>query len=386
MKFPEDIRKQLIQYFQNRHREWLSSYGEGSKWPLEIALGIPSEQLALRQLESVRAWVVAWQTWTGNGVISWCERHWKSLGVQRLPAKLILQRPEDVAMWIGENTRWQQAAIRYQTLAARWPALVSNLSRHFDVLADYSVSDFQRLFELLEWITTNPDSNLYTRQVPVAGIDSKWIEKRKGLLAELVAAIQGNFSSGLNFYKLCGLKPLPILIRLRLLDKTFRDHFGGISDVTAPVEELAKSNLPASHVFIIENLQTGLALPDMPRTVAVMGLGYNVDVLAYLPWVKQAMCIYWGDLDTHGFSILHRARSYLPNIQSVLMDEDTLLCHRALWVQEKEQNAAAELICLTKPEQDVYLSLKQQRWGHNIRLEQERIAWDYALKALHHLR
>jgi hypothetical protein len=94
------------------------------------------------------------------------------------------------------------------------------------------------------------------------------------------------------------------------------------------------------------------------------------------------MCIYWGDLDTHGFAILHRARSYLPNLQSILMDEDTLLRHRSLWVEEKEQHPNAELTLLTKAEQAVYLGLKQQRWGQNVRLEQERIAWDYAWKAL----
>ncbi|WP_258005621.1 DUF2220 domain-containing protein [Castellaniella caeni] len=28
-------------------------------------------------------------------------------------------------------------------------------------------------------------------------------------------------------------------------------------------------------------------------------------------------------MDTHGFAILHRARSYIPGLQSVLMDEGT---------------------------------------------------------------
>lgn len=76
------------------------------------------------------------------------------------------------------------------------------------------------------------------------------------------------------------------------------------------------------------------------------------------------------------------AHSYLPNLQSVLMDEDTLLRHKALWVDEKEQHPAAELTLLTEAEQALYQGLKQQLWGQNVRLEQERIRWDAAWRTL----
>lgn len=89
-----------------------------------------------------------------------------------------------------------------------------------------------------------------------------------------------------------------------------------------------------------------------------------------------------GEIATHGLAILHRARSYLPNLQSVLMDEDTLLRHKALWVDEKEQHPAAELTLLTEAEQALYQGLKQQLWGQNVRLEQERIRWDAAWRTL----
>jgi len=148
------------------------------------------------------------------------------------------------------------------------------------------------------------------------------------------------------------------------------------------VNDLADINLPVSYVFIVENLQTGLAMPDIPGTVVLMRLGYNVDTLGKLPWLVRAKCIYWGDLDTHGFAILHRARSYVPSLESVLMDEDTLLRYKALWVKEKEQHPAAELTLLTEGEQRLYRDLKRQRWGQNVRLEQERIDWSAAWSTL----
>jgi len=105
-------------------------------------------------------------------------------------------------------------------------------------------------------------------------------------------------------------------------------------------------------------------------------------MLATLPWVMRAQCTYWGDVDTHGLAILSRARSKMPHLESALMDEHTLLSHRDLWVSEDQQYAAPELPLLTPAEQSLYSGLKQQRWGVNVRLEQERIAWSYAWDVL----
>lgn len=385
MKLPEDVRQALVRRFQSKHREWLIGDAGESLWPLEVALGAPTEQAALRQVDGVRAWVSAWQGWQGVGTLSWCERRWKALGVQRLPEKLALRGPEDVAMWIGESARWERAQSRYRALIARWPALAQQLPRYFDVLADYSDADYQRLTEMLDWIASHPNSNLYPRQLPVSGLDSKWLDGRKGLLTDLVAAIQEDSSSDLDFYQRCGLKAPPLLVRMRVLDQSLRAHVGGVGDITAPVDDLAGISWPVSHVFIVENLQTGLAMSDMPGAVVFMRLGYSVDVLDRLPWLARARCIYWGDLDTHGFAILHRARSYIPELQSVLMDEETLLRHKAVWVDEAAQHSAAELTLLTKDEQQLYRDLKQQRWGQNVRLEQERIDWTTAWNVLQRL-
>jgi len=382
LKLPEDVRQALVRRFQSKHREWLIGDAGESLWPLEVALGAPTEQAALRQVDGVRAWVSAWQGWQGVGTLSWCDRRWKALGVQRLPEKLALRGPEDVAMWIGESARWERAQSRYRALIARWPVLAQQLPRYFDVLADYSDADYQRLTEMLDWIASHPNSNLYPRQLPVSGLDSKWLDGRKGLLTDLVAAIQEDSSSDLDFYQRCGLKAPPLLVRMRVLDQSLRAHVGGVGDITTPVDDLAGISWPVSHVFIVENLQTGLAMSDMPGAVVFMRLGYNVDVLARLPWLARARCIYWGDLDTHGFAILHRARSYIPELQSVLMDEETLLRHKALWVDEGAQHSAAELTLLTKDEQQLYRDLKQQRWGQNVRLEQERIDWTTAWNVL----
>ena len=389
MKFPDDIQKELKRRFKKRHREWLeanatSDQQKETSWPLEVTLGIPTENQALKQFENVRAWVTAWQSWRGVRSLSWGNRRWRKLGTQHVPEKLALSGPADVAQWIGEAERWDRAQQRFKELIGRWPQLASKLPRYFDLLADYSEVDYRRLVDMVAWIEKNPASNLYSRQLPVSGLDSKWLEKRKGLLADLVDAVRGESSGEGDFFIRCGLKVPPQLIRLRILDDGLRQLVGGLSDISAPWEQLAELELPISNVFIVENLQTGLAFDDLPGSVVIMQLGYGVDVLGRLPWVAKAHCVYWGDLDTHGFAILNRARNYLPELKSALMDEETLRSHHDLWVEEKDQHSAETLPLLTDFEQAVYQVIKRNAWGQNVRLEQERIAWDVAWKALQH--
>ena len=387
MKFPDDIQKELKRRFKNKHRQWLDESGnpeqpEESAWPLEVTLGIPTENQALKQVEDVRVWVAAWQSWHGVGFISWNDRRWRKLGVQRLPERLVLGGPEEVAQWIGEADRWDRAQQRYRDLIGLWPQLANKLPRYFAILADYSEVDYRRLVDMVAWIEKNPASNLYPRQLPVSGLDGKWLEKRKGLLADLVDAVRGGSSTESDFFQRCGLKAPPQLIRMRILDNGLRQRVGGLGDISAPWEQLIYLDLPVSNVFIVENLQTGLAFDDLPGSIVIMQLGYGVDVLGRLPWAAKAQCVYWGDVVTHGFAILNRARSYLPELKSVLMDEETLRSHQDLWVEERDQHGAEALPLLTEVEQAVYQSIKRHAWGQNVRLEQERIAWDVAWKAL----
>lgn len=383
MKFHEDVQKLLLRRYKAKHREWLEVSSNKKKsaennWPLEIKLGTPTESQAKKQLEDVRTWVESWQSWNGVGVLSWSERRWRTLGTQRIPEKLVLSTPLEVAQWVGEAERWVLAEQRYEDLLSRWPMLTTKLSRYFDLLADYSKADYQRLIDMIKWIILNPESNLYPRQLPVVGLDSKWLEGRKGILTELVGGIKGDISSKDDFFQLCGLKAPPQLIRIRILDSELRDRVGGLGDISVPLEQLAGLDIPVTNVFIVENLQTGLAFDDIPGSVVIMQLGYGVDLLGGIHWLTKARCFYWGDLDTHGLAILNRARTCLPELTSILMDEESLHLHRELWVEEKSPHGADVLPLLSDTEQALYKAIKQNVWGQNIRLEQERITWSFA--------
>jgi len=270
-------------------------------------------------------------------------------------------------------------------MVARWPLLGQGtaLASKFDVLADYAGEDFERLMALLAWLEANPKSGLYLRQLPVEGLDTKWLEKRTGLVAALLRALRVPVEADEgDFHELCGLLKPAHRVRVRLLCPTLRAMVGGVCDIEAPVGELAALPIAPVAVLIVENLETGLALPDLPGVAVVMRLGNAVSALGTLPWLQEADTVYWGDIDTHGFAILDRARRVVPYLRSVLMDEATLLSHRALCVQEAVQCPNVPLEMLTAEERAVYDGLRANVWGQRVRLEQERLGWAEAVETL----
>ncbi len=377
---PDAVRDFLTRRYENQHQSWLAG---GGIWPLSISLGAPTEKAVADNPGSVRDWVNAWSLWSGPGEVVWASRHWPRLGSQRLPVCFAVSSPEAVAVLVGQSARWLRASERFRQLIARWPALARGavLASKFCALAEYSSEDFERLVLLLGWLEIHPASNLYLRQLPVHGIDTKWVGQRSGIVADLARAVLGA-PDGSDFHAACGLRKPPDRMRMRVLCPDLRKLMGGLRDIEAPVDELADLPFAPAVCLVVENLESGLALPDLPAAVCIMKLGNAVSMLGGLPWMQTAKTVYWGDIDTHGFAILDRARRALPRLQSVLMDEATLLMHRTLCGTETVQCPDIEFPRLQYHERLVYEGLRSGAWGRQLRLEQERLPWAFVLAAL----
>jgi hypothetical protein len=115
--------------------------------------------------------------------------------------------------------------------------------------------------------------------------------------------------------------------------------------------------------------------------VALYGGGYGFSSLRDASWLRDCRVLYWGDIDTHGFRILDQLRAVHPHVESVLMDEATLLAHRDAWVSELSPSRAA-LMRLNPAEATLYEALRNDTWGARVRLEQELIRWEWALGRL----
>ena len=377
---PEAARDFLVRRFNNQHQSWLT--GEGT-WPLQIALGTPTEKDAAEDTLAVRAWVSSWAAWKNVGEVSHEVRKWARLGAQKLPVALTVSNAEDVATLVGQAPRWNRAKERYTQVVRKWPQLGSGgaLASRFSVLADYSEVDFDRLISLLDWLVKNPASNVYLRQLPVEGLDTKWAEQRIGVITGLLKDIKQENIDG-NFHEICGLLRPPHRVRIKLLCPELRKLVGGLRDFEAPIEEIAALPIQPTAAVIVENLDTGMALPDIPETIAIMKLGNAVSALGSVSWLQAIQSVYWGDVDTHGFAILDRARKSLPQLRSVLMDEAITLRYQNLWGTEPAQTTNFALEHLNEHELAVYTALKANTWGQKVRLEQERLPWEHCLGVL----
>ena len=125
-----------------------------------------------------------------------------------------------------------------------------------------------------------------------------------------------------------------------------------------------------------------LSAADGELTAArIAGLGYAVDLLSNVSWLRAREIHYWGDIDTHGFAMLDRLCARFPLVRSHLMDIATLRAHEALWSVEDAPHIGT-LERLTPVEKALYDALRFDRMGRSVRLEQERISFGWLEQAL----
>lgn len=353
----------------NRHvGSW--SVGDDASLPFGIPLHPPTEAQALASVSAAVDWAKSWE---GAADVLWTERRWASLGQQRIPDRVQLDTPGAVAAFAGKTTHWQRASSRAKALLDSVPLphtdrFASAVGRSAVELAALAPEDFSRLFRVLEWLRVHPASGLYIRQLPIGGVDTKWVQKYRPLVTRLHEAATGG--SGL------GLADKPDLVRVRFLDPALAP--GGLADLAAPVTELAAMDLSPEVVYVFENLESVLAMPPLPGAVVVHGSGYAVDRLARIPWIRDHGVVYWGDLDSHGFGILNRLRAQNIAVVTVLMDVATLEAFKDLWGHEPKP--AVGFMQHLLPEE--LAVVEQLAVRGNVRLEQERIDWMTAMAVL----
>lgn len=383
---PQQALALLRKKWDAHHASWLVAPREDS-WPFTVVLHDLTERQVATSLGATRDWVQAWRAWDhGSCSVEWAGRRWSS-GDQELPMRLVVPSAEAAAAALGNARAWDGARRRYDEWCTAFPKLRGSraVAKQFDaVLMDYSDEDFARLNGLLQWLSENPRSGLYLRQLPVPDVDTKWVEKRRGAVTDLVRHLF-DAPEAAGLHEVCGLRTEPSRMRIRVLCPQLRAQLGGLCDIEAPSGELAALPIRPRICIVVENQNTGIALPDIAGAVVFMRLGLAVDQLEAIGWIRDAAVqVYWGDLDTHGFAALARARRRFPAMVSVLMDEKTLLTHRPMWVREDKPSKVESPESLTPTELAVYEAVRLNSWGPQVRLEQERISWPWALERLGH--
>lgn len=362
-------------------------------FPVEVKLKHPHSRDLKENFEESIAWARFWN--------EKCPQLLKlkdistSLHFQKIPCALIFKDIEALCAFIGRSRELKAYRSCHSLCEQKLPDLLPFIEEHPKFVLEHS-DKFARLLEICWWLKEHPRPGIYLRELDLPGIDTKFLEKGTGvpaaagrLLDVLLppSGIDGSVTAGENFAKRYGFKLKPVFVRMHFLDKSAPQNapYHQFADFQCDKESFAKLRFDIDNIVICENEVSYLALPPLPRTLAVFGQGYGFAGFGDFACFKGRRIIYWGDLDTDGFRILNELRAQLPceDLISVLMDEQSIKNFAHLAVRDPNAaTAPADLSYLTAPERAAYEALRLHRYGESLRIEQERLPFTLVCKVL----
>ena len=377
---------------RNARRLWdrgavLSSLATGEPlFPRRLPIRGPGSAELAERFEEARDWALALRAMRHVRLEEREFRH-RLLGLNSLPRAAWLDSANDAVALLGKARERERFERVLAHTRRRLPVLLGWLGRR-PLAALEQASDWNRLLDVVTWMQEHPRPGVYVRQLDIPGVHTKFVERHRGLLSELLdcalpaAAIEPDQTGVRRFEGRYGFRAKPERIRFRMLDASCAS-FGlrPTADVETDAATFAALEPGVAEAFVIENEINFLAFPDVPGSMAIFGAGYGFAALGKASWLDACRLRYWGDIDTHGFAMLDQLRARFPHTESFLMDRATLLAGKALWGQEQAP-AERELPRLGAAERALYQDLCANRLGNRVRLEQERIGFGRVREAL----
>ena len=319
-------------------------------------------------------------------MLQWEAKNFRNFSEQIIPTFLVVNSVEQLIQLIGtdEGVAMEKTWLPYWISTIRgefkqslYPALI----RWIEVIEKFSEKECKLLVKLRLQLKQGLGNGCYLRALPLNGVDTKFLENHQALIEDLVDTLHCGAvseSGGLLNWLDCHINPKDWLT-IRPLCEDSKNALGNMPILKIPSNVLKGYELPAKNILVVENLQSGLALPQMNNTIAVIGCGKNVAWMD-AEWLHNKRVGYWGDIDTWGLFILSDARGKFAFLEPLMMDIDTLRAHEERMVTEPEPVLAIPQL-LREDEVILFNDLISRRFKLN-RLEQERISSDYVRQKL----
>lgn len=374
MKTLKDIQSTLKSRFRRSKFEWLEQYVDEQAFaPLDYKLGVPTQRDASFDIGELESWIHEWKALNIEGVeVIWRTVHWSWLGGERLvPDRLSIKSIEAFLNLMDPTQETLQLWQRAQVRVARMKSLdLTNAARSMAGLGmsllDDDDDEFERVIGVGRWLLAHYPANCFVREIPVEGVDTKWLERHRRVVTVIVTSESKHFFTAPNLFEAWGFKKVPSTVRVRHAH-CFISEIPAEDLVQLPASILVKRKPKA--VVIVENLQTGLSI-DVPEDIPIfMGLGFGLEALKDVHWLKNVPIFYFGDLDVHGLAILSALREQFKQAKSFLMDSETFEKWERFAIEDPTKNIPFVLPNLGDNERDLFERLVTNR----LRLEQERI-------------
>ena len=357
-------------------------------FPIEISLKVPTDQQARDNLGHFHAFFKAWTDFAYPELVEWQERQYRQLSEQRVPVKLrifslqqlteLLETEQQLENWLDKISSFLQQSFVHDRHQHR---LFQTLIHHLEQIERYSQQEWQWLIQLIEQLKPNIGAGLYLRALPLSAVNTKFLEQNL-LLTEVICNVLYDdeivLAGGLLAWLDCLDSPKGWLT-IKPVCPNVQEKLGGLPVFQLSTEVLDQFELPAERIIVVENIQSGLACPNLENSIVVCGGGKNISWMN-AKWLQHKQVFYWGDIDSEGLNILSMVRQKIPHVIALMMDEATVLQFQNHMVDEPD-SIFSEPQYLTADELKLFHDLRAQTFK-NRRLEQERISVDWVHRYL----
>lgn len=232
-----------------------------------------------------------------------------------MPARIVVDSFDKAARVVGrlsEITHDRDRMARL-TLVAAQDVSAEEVASVVDHVRAWSDNDVAVLVAALVWFAEHSGAGLTAREVPVPGMESKWLTSSR---QKEISLLLGRDTLGLTVGR-------PSRRNFRYIDPDHLDGGGRQFDVATAGDVNCPEYMPEL-VIICENVDSAQQLPRRSGTIVFEGDGdAGAALITELDWVQQCPCVlYWGDMDVDGLSIVNTYRKRGLAIETILMDID----------------------------------------------------------------
>lgn len=301
-------------------------------WPITLPIVAPTPREFADQTREVREHRTAWQSVT-VGTVIWKEVKYRDAAAPvKMPITWELANSSEWAAATGDIGVCQEQALiaaLFDQYSQPWVReVVVRWASDFTEL-DLAVS--QQLIAVAASLDAGSAGGKPLRAVSVCGVDTKFFERHRSLLTQLLdARFEGTVSEmGLEEFLDAEHEHEHWLLIAQLFDGPLI-----FPKIRVPATALLTTALPGTHVLIVENERSLHQIPRLENTMAILGAGRDLGWLR-ATWLSERRVGYWGDIDTWGLALLAEARRHRPKLTALLMNQQTYDGSRASAVPER---------------------------------------------------
>ena len=246
---PADLRSQINKLWLKG--TMLSALVSGEQlFPRRLVLKGPSSNELSERYAEVRNWIERLRVDETQGYrIVWREVRHRVLGQNVVPDEIWIDSADRAFAFIGKRAESGRFLKLLEETKRREPLLLPWLARR-PLKALELIDEWSRMVDLVSWLRNNPRPKIYLRQIDLPGIDTKFIERHRSIMAELLdlvlppEAIRTELTGSANFCGRYGFRDKPARVRFRMLDPDLAIFpTGADQDIAVNQDAFARLNL-----------------------------------------------------------------------------------------------------------------------------------------------